>query len=265
MPAKIALGSQKGGVAKTTTCLSLGACLAEMGHPALLIDLDPQAHLTMSLGFKPDMIRHTIEDVLLEGASPVSVSRESALVGLDIIPANSRLALAEKVLYRQKGYEFYLKNMLNAMAEDYYDVILIDCPPSFGALTLNALTAADLLIIPVPCEYYAAHSLRYILELAGMVRERTNPRLAYRLLVTMYDRRNRISQLILAQMQQGLKNVLLNTIIEVDTKLRESPVFGQPITLYAPDTRSAQQYRALVQELMNGRHKTRQPNPEPIL
>jgi len=225
-----------------------------MGRTALLIDLDPQAHLTMSLGFKPDMVRHTIEDVLLEGASPVSVSRESALAGLDIIPANSRLALTEKVLYRQKGYEFHLKNMLKTM-EDFYDVVLIDCPPSFGALTINALTAADLLIIPVPCEYYAAHSLRYILELAGMVRERTNPRLVYRLLVTMYDRRNRISQVILAQMQQGLKNVLLNTIIEVDTKLKESPVFGQPITLYAPDTRGAQQYRALVQELMNGHQK----------
>lgn len=265
MTTKIALSSQKGGVAKTTTCLSVGACLAEMGRTALLVDLDPQAHLTMSLGFKPDMVRHTIEDVLLGDASPVSVSRESALFGLDIIPANSRLALAEKVLYRQKGYEFHLKSRLNAMVEDFYDVVLIDCPPSFGALTLNALTAADLLIVPVPCEYYAAHSLYYMLELARMVRERTNPRLVYRLLVTMYDRRNKISQVILAQMQQRLKNILLNTIIEVDTKLKESPAFGQPITVYAPGTRSVQQYRALVQELMNGQQKTQQPTSEPLL
>jgi len=137
------------------------------------------------------------------------------------------------------------------MDDDLYDVILIDCPPSFGLLTLNALTAADLLIIPTQCEYYAAHALRRTIELADLVRKKTNPRLVYRVLVTMYDRRNRICQVILDRMQKGLGRFLFTTVIEVDTKLRESPVFGEPITHYAPQTRGAQQYRALAKELMH--------------
>ena len=144
-----------------------------------------------------------------------------------------------------------MKNGLDTLDHSLYDMVMIDCPPSFGTLTLNALTAADLLIIPVQCEYYAAHSLRQIIELVKLVREKTNPRLIYRVLVTMYDRRNKICQIILEQMQRGLSRVLFKTIIEVDTRLRESPASGRPITLYAPQTRSAQQYRTLAKELMN--------------
>lgn len=251
MTAVIAISNQKGGVAKTTTCLSLGACLAEMGQIVLLIDLDPQTNLTLSLGLKPEQLRYTVDDALLGDTSLVSVSRESETFGLDIIPAKRGLAVLDKVLYGRRNYEFYLKRGLDAMGGDFYDTVLIDCPPSFGTLTLNALTAADLLIIPVQCEYYAVHSLRQTVELATLVRERTNPRLTYRVLVTMYDRRNRICNLILDQMQQGMNQVLFNTVIEIDTKLKESPVFGQPITLYEPNTRGAQQYRELAKELVN--------------
>ena len=251
MTITIAIGNQKGGVAKTTTCLSLGACLAEMGQIVLLIDLDPQTNLTLSLGLKPEKLRYTVDDALLGNTSLVSVSRESEAFGLDIIPANRGLAALDKILYGRRNYEFFLKRGLDAMDESFYDVVLIDCPPSFGTLTLNALTAADLLIIPVQCEYYAVHSLRRTIELAKLVREKTNPRLVYRLLVTMYDQRNKICQILLDYMRQGLNKVLFETIIEVDTKLKESPVFGQPITLYAPGTRGAQQYRALAKELMN--------------
>ncbi len=251
MTRTIAISNQKGGVAKTTTCLSLGACLAEMGQIVLLIDMDPQTNLTLSLGLKPEELRYTLDDALLGNTSLVSVSRESETFGLDIIPAKRGLAVLDKVLYGRPNYEFYLKRGLDAMEGDFYDFVLIDCPPSFGTLTLNALTAADLLIIPVQCEYYAVHSLRQTIELATLVRERTNPRLDYQVLVTMYDRRNRICQLILDQMQQGMDQVLFDTIIEVDTKLKESPVFGQPITLYEPNTRGARQYRALAKELMN--------------
>jgi chromosome partitioning protein len=251
MVTTIAISNQKGGVAKTTTCLSLGACLAEMGQSVLLIDLDPQANLTLSVGLKPEELRRTVGDAFLGNTSLVSVSRESPVFDLDIVPANQGLVVLDKILYGRQGYEFHLKNGLDAMDGDLYDIALMDCPPSFGTLTVNALTAADLLIIPVQCEYYAAHSLRQIVELVKLVRDRTNPRLVYRVLVTMYDRRNRICQVILEQMQRGMSKVLFKTIIEVDTKLRESPAFGQPITLYAPKTRGAQQYRALAKELMN--------------
>jgi chromosome partitioning protein len=246
----IAISSQKGGVAKTTTCLSLGACLAELGQLVLLIDLDPQTNLTLSVGLNPAKLRYTVSEALLGNASLVSISREGAAFGLDIVPASSDLAVLGKVIHGRPDAEFYLERGLEAMDDDLYDVILVDCPPSFGLLTLNALTAADLLIIPTQCEYYAAHALRRTIELAELVRKKTNPHLLYRVLVTMYDQRNRICQAILERMRKGLDGLLFETIIEVDTKLRESPVFGEPITLYAPQTRGAQQYRALAKELM---------------
>jgi len=251
MATTIAIGNQKGGVAKTTTCLSLGACLAEMGQSVLLVDLDPQANLTLSVGLRPEQLRRTVADALLGNTSLVSVSRESPVFDLDIVPANQGLVVVDKVLYGRQGYQFHLKNGLEAMGEGFYDCVLIDCPPSFGTLTLNALTASELLLIPIQCEYYAAYSLRHFVELVQRVRERLNPSLTYRVLVTMYDRRNKICQVIFEQMRRGLSRVLLNTVIEVDTKLRESPAFGQPITRYAPSTRGAEQYRALAQELMN--------------
>ena len=247
----IAINNQKGGVAKTTTCLSLGACLVEMGHSVLLIDLDPQAHLTLSLGLDPGNLRRTIGDALLANTSLVSVSRESAVFDLDIAPANQELALIDKLLYGRKGYEFQLRHRLEAMSDDLYDIVLIDCPPSINTLTLNALTAANLLIIPVQCEYLATQSLQRIIGLVKLVQAKTNPGLTYQMLITMYDRRNKICQLIYDRMQRELSQILCKTIIEVDTKLRESPAFGLPITLYAPETRGAQQYRALAKELMN--------------
>ena len=251
MAATIAISNQKGGVAKTTTCLSLGACLAEMGKSVLLIDLDPQAHLTLSLGIEPEEVRRGVDDAILGNASLLSVSRESGIPGLDIVPAHQELAVLNKILYKRTGYEFRLKNALNAMGNGLYDLVLIDCPPAPNILTLNALTAANLLIIPMQCEYYAAHSLRQTINLVELVRKRTNSRLIYRVLVTMYDRRNRICGIIHDQMKRGLKRILFDVVIEVDTKLRESPTVGQPVTLYAPNTRGAEQYRALAKELMN--------------
>jgi chromosome partitioning protein len=251
MTTTIAVSNQKGGVAKTTTCLSLGACLAEMKKSVLLIDLDPQAHLTISLGLKPNAIRHAVDEALLGNTSLVSISRESPVFGLDIIPANRMLIVLDKILYGRPGYQFRLKKGLDIMGEGFYDFVVIDCPPSLGTLTLNGLTASDLLLIPVQCDYYAAYSLRHFVKMVQQVREKTNPWLTYRVLVTMYDRRNKICQVILDQMKLGLNNVLFETIIEVDTKLRECPVFGQPITLYAPKARGAEQYRALAKELVN--------------
>jgi chromosome partitioning protein len=155
MAKTIVICSQKGGVAKTTTCLSLGASLAEQGQTVLLIDLDPQANLTLSLGIDPESLHHTISDALLEHNTLVAVSREGPMPNLDLVPASQDLVILDKALYGRQKYESRLKCQLDTLNGDFYDTILIDCPPSFGTLTLNALTAADLLIIPVQCEYYA--------------------------------------------------------------------------------------------------------------
>jgi len=248
MSFKIAVSSQKGGVAKTTTALSLGGCLAEQGRSVLLVDLDPQANLTQSLGVEPDQVRRMVGDVLLDQASLLEASRESSVFNLDLVPANEGLLLLDKVLYGRSGYEYRLKTQ--SLNSGYYDVMVFDCPPSFGTLTVNALTAADLLIIPVPCEYYSARSLRSYLDLIRLVNRNSNPCLTYRLLITMFDRRNRVSHIVLDQVRRSYGAALFTTVISIDTKLRESPIFGQPITRYAPQARAAQEYRALATELM---------------
>ncbi len=249
MTSIIAIGNQKGGVAKTTTCLSLGAALTELGQTVLLIDADPQGSLTLSLGVQPDEMRRSLEDALLGNASLMSVSRETSVFGLDLVPAGRGLLTVDKILYSRANYEYNLKNALAALPPRVYDTVLIDCPPTLATLTLNALTAAEMLMIPMQCEYYAAHALRQVIELVKAVRARTNPQLKYRVLVTMYDRRNNISRVIYEQLQQGVGALLYKTVIEVDTKLRESPVYNQPVTVYAPTTRGAEQYRALAKEL----------------
>ena len=249
MSTVIAIANSKGGVAKTTTCLSLGGSLAEQGRLVLLVDMDPQAHLTTSLGIDLGALRRTIGDVLLGQSSLVAVSQETPVEGLDLVPSNRELIVLDKVLYQRRGYEYRLKADLERMEHSLYDVILLDCPPSFGTLTLNALTAADLLLIPVQSEYYAVRSLRQMLDMVRLVRRRTNPRLAYRLLVTMYDGRNKVHRLVLEYLRRRFSDAMLETIIQIDTRLRESPAFGLPVTRYAPRTRAARQYRELAREL----------------
>lgn len=252
-PLKIAVGSQKGGVSKTTTTLSLGACLAEdnsqPGHSVLLIDLDPQANLTMALGVNPGGLRRMIGDALLEQSSLLAISRESAVPRLDLVPANQGLLVLDKVLFGRPGFEYRLRQQLGGPIRQQYDVIILDCPPAFGTLTMNALTASDLLLIPVPCDYFSARSLQQFLELVDLVQHNTNPALRFRILITMFDKRNRISHIVQDQVRRKYGSLVFDTIISIDTKLRESPVIGQPITQYAPNSRSAQEYRALATEL----------------
>jgi len=248
----IAVANSKGGVAKTTTCLSLGGSLAEQGQLVMLVDLDPQAHLTSSLGIEPETLRRTVGDALLGQSSLVAVSHETSVYGLDLAPANRELVVLNKILYNRPGYEYRLKTSLDHTRHELYDVVLIDCPPTFGTLTINALTVADLIIIPVQCEYYSVQSLRQMLEMVSLIRRKTNPQLGYRLLATMFDMRNKVHPMILDYLRNHFSTALFQTIIQIDTRLRESPAFALPITKYAPKTRSALQYRALAQELMTG-------------
>ena len=248
----IAISNQKGGVAKTTTCSSLGACLAEQGQRALIVDLDSQAHLTMAAGLDPDELENTLADLLESfGTSRSLVGKEvirpTLIEGLDILPADLRLASVERFLYEQDDYEMILAQIL-AQWQTEYDYLLLDCPPSLSAITLMALTAAQRVLIPVQCEYYAVRGLSRLLDIVAEVQERTNPDLTYHLLATLYDQRNRICRSVLDQLRVNFPDWLLDTVIGVDTRMRECPAAGEPIILYAPHTRASQQYRQLAHE-----------------
>lgn len=244
----IAFANEKGGVAKTTTVISLGGALVELGKEVLVIDLDTQANLTLGLGVTPANVRRSIGDVMLNSASLMSVSRETSVPGLDLIPSNAEMALAERFLPVRKNYEYILKNALESVK--VYDFILLDCPPSLGAVTINALTAAQVVITPTQPEYFSAYGLRSVMAAIRRVRGQTNPNLIYFVLITMMDRRNRIHRTLNEQLRATFGEGLLNTVIETDTKLRESTVAGLPITHYYSSSRGAGQYRSLAQELI---------------
>lgn len=247
----IAVANEKGGVAKTTTVISLGGALAQAGQEVLLIDLDAQANLSLGLGVDPSRVRRSIADVLLNSGSLLSVSRETSIPGLDLVPANADMGLAERFLPVRQNYELILKNALhNHPAISAYQFILLDCPPSLGAVTTNALSAANFVIAPTQPEYFSAYGLRSLMATIRRVRGQINPNLAYYILITMMDRRNRIHRTMYEQLLATFGEGLLNTVIEVDTKLRESTVAGIPIGHYYPKSRSAVQYGALAQELV---------------
>jgi chromosome partitioning protein len=248
---RIAVSNQKGGVAKTTTCLSLGACLAELGKIVLLIDLDPQSHLTQSLGFNPEKIRRTVGDVLLLQSSLLAVSRETNVSNIELIPANNGLLIIDKLLYNSENYENRLKSNLDSLNGKFYDYIVMDCPPNIGPITINALSAADLAIIPVSCDFFAVKSLENYLSLINLVQRKSNPSISYRILVTMFDRRTKLSHMMLSQYQQKYAKTMLSTVISLDVRLRESPIFSQPVIQYASNSRSAEDYRCLARELIS--------------
>jgi chromosome partitioning protein len=254
----IAIANEKGGVAKTTTTLSLGGALIENGQDVLLVDLDPQGNLSLACGVKPAQVRRSMADVLLNSSSTLSVSRETSLPGLDLIPANAGMGRAEQFLPLRENYTSLLRE---ALAEKlYFDYILMDCPPSLGAITTSALAAADLLIIPTQAEYFSSHALRNMMGLVKQVRTEANPVLTFRVLLTMLDLRNRIHRIIREQLANSLGDGLFDTVIQIDTKLRESAVVGLPVTHFAKTTRSAEQYRALALEItQNVRQTVAQP------
>jgi chromosome partitioning protein len=258
----IALINEKGGVAKTTSTLSLAGALTEAGKDVLAIDLDAQANLTLGLGIPPSKVRRSIADALFNSATLLSLSRETSIPGLDLVPSNIDMGLAERFLTIRQDYENVLSNALKML--DSYDYVLLDCPPSLGAVTLNAMTAANLIIIPTQPEYFSIHGLKGVLASVRHIRSRSNPRLNYRILITMMDRRNRIHRTLSEQLRTTFENGVFETVIEIDTKLRESTVVGLPITHYFPRSRSALQYNALAQELItNVKEKTSQPARQP--
>ena len=249
----VALSNQKGGVAKTTTTISLGASLTGMGRRVLLVDLDPQSNLSLSLGHHDDAPGETISDALETALNPRKVAwddliRHTSLENLDIVPSDARLWTVERLITEKHGYEYELKTLL-ARWQETYDYILIDCSPSLGPLTVMALTAADRVVIPIQTEFLAVVGLVRLIETIDAVKEHTNPHLEFNLLAVMYDQRNGICRDVLGKLQENFSARLFSTVIGVDTRLKECVAVGQPITQYDPRTRATQQYGMLADEL----------------
>jgi len=249
MPYVFTICHQKGGVGKTTTTTALGACFVERGIRTLVVDLDPQANLTFTIGGEPDKALLSMAEVLTGAADPARAIMESTVPGLDIIPSNASMRDIGRRLYQMPDSEFLMRRTLEESALKDYEAVLLDCPPSVGPLTINALTAADLVIIPTQCEYYSIQALTDMFELINAVRDRTNPKLAYRLLVTMFDGRGKFHANMLDQLRKFFHEGILTTTIGFDTKLREAQAAGLPITIHAPQSRGAGQYRQLAEEL----------------
>ncbi len=245
----IAISNEKGGVAKTTTTLSLGAALMELGNRVLLIDLDAQANLTLTLGFEPGENENTSSNIMLDSVPILDVCKKTDVEKLDLIPSSSRIEISEQFLPVRTGYTTILQKAIRTTSLPY-DYIILDCPPALGAITKNALAASDLLLIPTQAEYFSAYALRNMMSLIRTIREQDNPNLAYRILVTMMDRRNRTHRNIHEQLRATFGEGVFNTVIEIDTKLRESPIAGLPITHYKSGARGSTQYRVLAQELI---------------
>lgn len=245
----ISIANEKGGVAKTTTSVSLGAALVETGLEVLLVDLDGQSNLSLSVNSEGSKSKASVANVLLESLPANQVVQETGIPRLFVMPSSAELSLAERFLPMRSGYETALSKAFQS-AGWAYDYIILDCPPFLGAVTLNALTASDLLIMPTQAEFFSINALRSMMNMVRRVRSQGNPRLTYRLLLTMFDRRNRIHRTLTEQLRATFGGGVLDTVIETDTKLRESPIAGLPIIFHAPKSRSAVQYRALAQEIL---------------
>lgn len=246
----VAIINQKGGVGKSTTAINLGAALGEMGKQVLLVDLDPQGNCSSGLGVEKSLIQQCIYDVLLNDVPLEEVIIPDIAEGLDIAPATINLAGAEVELVSEMARENRLKDAVGGM-RGKYDFILIDCPPSLGLLTVNALVAADKLLIPIQCEFYALEGVTKLLESMKRVKSRLNPTLdIYGILLTMYDSRTTLSKQVVDEVREYFGRLVFATPIPRAVKLSEAPSFGQPITQYDPKGRGALSYIELAKEVI---------------
>ena len=245
----IAVANEKGGVAKTTTTLSLGAVLASKGYKTCMIDLDAQANLSLAIGYDPNHTQKSVAGLLQNSSTFFEIVQETKIENLWLVPSNHQMSMAERFLPIQRNYESILRNIIKRDFQDF-DFVVIDCPPFLGAVTLNALVAANLLLIPTQAEYFSVFALKGLMAWIKMIRAKYNPHLTYRLVLTMVDRRNKIHRVLSEQLRNSFNNGLFETVINTDTKLRECPIAGTPIIQHAKSSRAALQYTELGEEVI---------------
>ena len=248
----IAVANQKGGVGKTTTNVNLGACLARLGKRVLTVDIDPQGNTTSGLGIEKETLETSVYEVMIDNVPIRQGIVHTMVEGLDLLPSNINLVGAEIEMTSMIAREHILKGCLEEVRSEY-DFVLIDCPPSLGLLTLNALTAADKVLVPIQCEFFALEGLSQLINTVGLVSQRLNPSLSMEgVVMTMYDPRTNLSQQVVAEVKKYFQSKVYQTMIPRNVRLGEAPSFGLPIMIYDPNCSGAKAYMSLAQEVKDG-------------